>query len=40
VLGGFRVIAQPAVSGRPGDDAKVAHELAASQWYGAFRRSG
>jgi AcrR family transcriptional regulator len=40
VLGGFRVIAQQALSGHPDRDAKVAHELAANQWYGAFRRPG
>ncbi|QIQ01032.1 TetR/AcrR family transcriptional regulator [Streptomyces liangshanensis] len=38
VIGGFRVIAQQAVAGDPDRDATVAHELAANQWYGAFRR--
>ncbi|MGW1216745.1 TetR/AcrR family transcriptional regulator [Streptomyces sp. NPDC002499] len=40
VHGGFRVIAQQALTGDPDRDTTVAHELAANQWYGAFRRPG
>jgi AcrR family transcriptional regulator len=39
VHGGTRVIAQQALSGDPDRDAKVARELAANQWFGAFRRA-
>jgi AcrR family transcriptional regulator len=38
VHGGIRVITQQALSGEPDRDAKVARELAANQWFGAFRR--
>jgi AcrR family transcriptional regulator len=39
VHGGIRVITQQALSGSPERDAKVARELAANQWFGAFRRA-
>jgi len=38
VHGGIRVITQQALSGMPEKDVKVARELAANQWFGAFRR--
>jgi AcrR family transcriptional regulator len=40
VHGGVRVITQQALSGDPDRDAVTARELAANQWYGAFRRPG
>jgi AcrR family transcriptional regulator len=40
VHGGIRVITQQALAGAPERDAKVARELAANQWFGAFRRRG
>ena len=40
VHGGIRVITQQALAGAPEQDATVARELAANQWYGAFRRPG
>ncbi|MGW0836307.1 TetR/AcrR family transcriptional regulator [Streptomyces prunicolor] len=40
VHGGFRVIAHQVLTGDPDRDATVARELAANQWYGAFRRPG
>jgi hypothetical protein len=40
VHGGIRVITQQALSGAPDRDGKVARELAANQWFGAFRRQG
>jgi AcrR family transcriptional regulator len=40
VYGGIRVITQQALSGAPDRDAKVARELAANQWFGAYRRAG
>jgi AcrR family transcriptional regulator len=39
VHGGIRVITQQALSGTPGRDATVARELAANQWFGAYRRA-
>jgi hypothetical protein len=35
---GIRVITQQALTGAPDRNAKVARELAANQWFGAFRR--
>jgi len=40
VHGGIRVITQQALSGAPDRDPRVARELAANQWFGAFRRRG
>jgi AcrR family transcriptional regulator len=40
VHGGVHVITRQALDGDPGQDARVARELAANQWYGAFRRAG
>lgn len=39
VHGGNEVIYQQVLTGDPAQDADVARELAANQWYGAFRRS-
>jgi hypothetical protein len=39
VHGGIRVITQQALSGPPDRDARVARELAANQWFGAYRRT-
>jgi acyl carrier protein phosphodiesterase len=39
VHGGIRVITQQALSGLPDRDARVARELAANQWFGAYRRT-
>jgi AcrR family transcriptional regulator len=39
VHGGIRVITQQALSGAPDRDAGVARELAANQWFGAYRRT-
>jgi AcrR family transcriptional regulator len=38
VHGGIRVITRQVLSGAPERDAIVARELAANQWFGAFRR--
>jgi AcrR family transcriptional regulator len=38
VYGGLRVITQQALAGQPDQDPTVARELAANQWYGAYRR--
>jgi len=40
VHGGIRVITQQALSGAAQRDVTVARELAANQWFGAFRRRG
>jgi AcrR family transcriptional regulator len=40
VHGGTRVITQQALYGAPDRDPRVARELAANQWFGAFRRGG
>jgi AcrR family transcriptional regulator len=39
VYGGIRVITQQALYGTPDRDTRVARELAANQWFGAYRRS-
>jgi AcrR family transcriptional regulator len=39
IYGGNRVITQQALSGAPDRDARVARELAANQWFGAYRRA-
>ena len=36
--GGEQVISRQVTAGAPEDDAKVARELAQSQWYGTYRR--
>ena len=39
VRGGFHLLQEQVVSGAADDDAAVARELAATHWYGAYRRS-